>query len=76
MSVYFPALIEALRAMATDRLTFENRKWYRAIEHKLNVLKISIPEQDDYLKVAQQLFQNPLVKIFPPGGVARCLLII
>ena len=68
MFVYFSAVAEVLRQMkevANDG--GEDKKWYRAIEHKLRGLGRDIDSSSaDPFVLAQELLRRPLQLILPP----------
>lgn len=68
MSVYFPTLIETLRVMADSdaEAVHGEKKWFRAIQHKIDEKGISLSDSD-FLKHAQELLGLPLTGIIPPN---------
>jgi len=66
MSVYFPTLIETLRVMADPDADDDHgeKKWFRAIQHKISEKGISLSDSD-FLKHAQELLGLPLTGIIP-----------
>lgn len=64
MSVYFPTLIETLRVMAESPDEYENKKWFRAIQYRLDEQDL-ILSGDKALSVAQALLRMPLNGIIP-----------
>ena len=64
MSVYFPALMETLRVMDAEDATYSSKKWYRAIQHKLDERKLEL-SPDKILDAAQELLGMPLIGIIP-----------
>lgn len=66
MSVYLPTLMETLRVMAEPSGVHEDKKWFRAIQYKLDEKGESLSADSDFLRIAQELFGMPLVGILPP----------
>ncbi len=63
-SVYLNALAEALRFMSLDEGTsYEDRKWYRAIQNKLEAKELDLKSMTSFSVGAQLLLNMPLEKI-------------
>ena len=65
MFVYFSAVAEILRQMKdAESDGGKDKKWYRAIEHKLNEMGKSLSSTDPFM-LAQELLRHPLGLILP-----------
>lgn len=66
-AVYCPVLVETLREMATsDDPLMEDKRWYNAINYKLQEEGIQLNKDSDFWKLAQKLLRQPLNGILPP----------
>lgn len=66
MGVYYPVVVEVLRVMASeDKGIHENKKWYRAIMHRLELFEINLtdPRDDKIYLYAQRLMEYPLTTL-------------
>ena len=59
MSVYFPALVETLRVMADEEDDHSDKRWFQAIQHKMNEKGLEL-SPDKALGIAQELLGMPL----------------
>ncbi len=67
-SVYLNALAETLNAMSSDEESnYENRKWYRAVQHKLSEKNLELGGNTSLSEVAQRLLELPLEKMLRVG---------
>ena len=66
MFIYFSAVAEVLRQMKDIENGGEDKRWYRAIEHKLGEMgkDISLSSADPFM-LAQELLRKPLSLILP-----------
>lgn len=65
MSVYFPMLMQTLQMMAEPDSNIEEKKWFHAINYKLNEKQIELTCDSDFLEIAQKLLGMPLKGILP-----------
>lgn len=66
MGVYYPVVVEVLRVMASpDGYVHEDKKWYRAITHRLESFGINLtnPNDDKIYLYAQRLLEYPLTTL-------------
>ncbi len=67
MFVYFSAVAEVLRQMKdAESEGGKDKKWYRAIEHKVNEMGKALSSADPF-RLAQELLCRPLGLILPPS---------
>lgn len=66
-SVYLSAVTDTLRLMAEDGAQYQDKKWYRAIMHKIDERKIRLNNDANFVKIAQQLLELPLGRMLEAG---------
>ena len=71
MSVYLAAVTEALRVMVDGGDEYQEKKWFRAINYKLDEKNIRLDKSSDFSKIAQQLLDWPLGKMLKAGEGLR-----
>ena len=67
-SVYLMAVTETLRMMANNDEQDREKRWFRAIEHKLNEQNIQLNDNSEFASIAQQILDWPLGKLLGVGG--------
>ena len=66
-SVYLIAVTETLRMMVGSDEQDREKRWFRAIEHKLNKQNIQLDDSSEFAKIAQQVIDWPLSKMLDAG---------
>ncbi len=71
-SVYLNALAETLRIMSSDEADIHgSRKWYRAVQYKLDQENLELDENSSCSEFAQRLLELPLAKMLSTSKEVR-----